>query len=122
MIYLDTNIVLRYLLDDHIKLSVKARQIIDSETNLFICDGVCAEIVYVLGKVYKVERELVKQTISDFINKDNITVSSKQIINKSLEIFSQQNIDYIDSLLCAFNYVDNIYIETFDKKLKKLLK
>ena len=89
MIYLDTNIVLRYLLDDHIKLSVKARQIIDSETNLFICDGVCAEIVYVLGKVYKVERELVKQTISDFINKDNITVSSKQIINKSLEIFSQ---------------------------------
>ena len=122
MIYLDTNIVMRYLLDDHIELSGKAKQIIDNKANLFICDGVCAEIVYVLSKVYNVEREIIKQTFSDFLNKENINVSDKQIINKSLEIFSQKNIDYIDSLLCAYNYVDNIDVETFDKKLKKLLK
>ena len=99
---------MRYLLDDHIELSEKASQIIDSKTNLFICDGVCAEIVYVLSKVYKVEREILKQTISVFLNKGNIYVSNKQIINKSLEIFSQQNVDYIDSSPYAYNYVDNI--------------
>jgi len=44
MIYLDTNIIMRYLLDDNIELSLKAKEIIDSETNLYICDGVCAEI------------------------------------------------------------------------------
>ena len=112
---------MRYLLDDHLELSTKARQIIDSNTKIFICDGVCAEIVYVLSKVYKVERLIIKQTISSFLEKGNINVSNNQIITKSLEIFSQQNIDYIDSLLCAYNYVDNIDIITFDKKLNKLL-
>ena len=61
MVYLDTNIIMRYLLDDHADLSEKARQIIDSETSLFICEGVCAEIVYVLTKVYHVENEIIKQ-------------------------------------------------------------
>jgi len=37
MVFLDTNIVMRYLLDDNIELSAKARQIIDSTTYLFIC-------------------------------------------------------------------------------------
>ena len=113
---------MRYLLDDHIELSAKARQIIDSNTSLFICDGVFAEIVYVLSKVYCVEREIIKQTISEFLDKENINVSNKDLINKSLDFFALQNIDYIDCLLCAYNHLENIKIETFDNKLKKLLK
>lgn len=122
MEFLDTNIILRYLLDDHKELSEKSRKIIDSQTNLFICDGVFAEIIYVLTKVYKVERILVKQTLSKFLQKSNINVSNKNLIIKSLEIFESKNIDYIDSLLCSYNHLDNITIKTFDKKLKKYLK
>ncbi len=122
MIYIDTNIVMRYLLDDHAELSARARQIIDSDKNLFICDGVCAEIVYVLSKVYNVERELIKQTISEFLDKVNINVGNKVLINKSLELFSSNNVDYIDCLLCAYNHIENVKVETFDTKLKKLLK
>lgn len=104
------------------ELSEKSRKIIDSQTNLFICDGVFAEIIYVLTKVYKVERILVKQTLSKFLQKSNINVSNKNLIIKSLEIFESKNIDYIDSLLCSYNHLDNITIKTFDKKLKKYLK
>lgn len=113
---------MRYLLDDHAELSARARQIIDSDKNLFICDGVCAEIVYVLSKVYNVERELIKQTISEFLDKVNINVGNKVLINKSLELFSSNNVDYIDCLLCAYNHIENVKVETFDTKLKKLLK
>jgi len=122
MIYLDTNIVMRYLLDDHTELSAKAKKIIDSDTSLFICDGICAEIVYVLSKVYNVEREVIKETFSEFLDKENINVSNKEIINKSLELFTELNIDYIDSLLCAYNHLKNIKIETFDNRLKRNLK
>ena len=122
MVYLDTNVVLRYLLDDHPELSERARQIIDESEELFIWDSVCAEIVYVLLKVYNVEREVIKQTISNLSDKSNIFVSNKLVIIKSLEIFANQNLDFIDCLLCAYNHIDNVKIETFDNKLEKLLK
>jgi len=122
MVFLDTNIVMRYLLDDHVELSAKARQIIDSTTNLFICDGVCAEIIYVLSKAYLVEREIIKQTISEFLEKENIHVTNKKVIKKSLALFASENLDYMDCFLCAYNHVEGIKIETFDNKLKKRLK
>jgi predicted nucleic-acid-binding protein len=121
MVFLDTNIVMRYLLDDHIELSARARHIIDSTTNLFICDGVCAEIVYVLSKVYLVEREIIKQTISDFLEKENIHVTNKGVFIKSLALFASVNLDFIDCFLCAYNHVEGVKIETFDTKLKKQL-
>ncbi len=122
MVFLDTNIVMRYLLDDHIELSAKARQIIDSSTQLFICDGVCAEIVYVLSKTYLVEHEVIKQTILEFLEKENIFVTKKEVVKKSLAFFASENLDYMDCFLCAFNHVEGVKIETFDNKLKKLLK
>lgn len=122
MVFLDTNIVMRYLLDDHQELSTRARQIIDSESDLTICDGVCAEIVYVLSKAYFVEREIITKTLSEFLDRKNIHVSNKKVIIKSLELFTTANLDYIDCLLCAYNHIENIKVETFDKKLKKLLK
>ncbi len=113
---------MRYLLNDNAELSQKARDIIDSNTNLFVCDGVCAEIVYVLSKVYGVEREIISLKVVEFLNKENIHVSNKEIATKSLELFANQNIDYIDCLLCAYNHVENFKVETFDNKLQKLLK
>ncbi len=121
MIYLDTNIILRYLLEDHPELSPQAQEIFDSETQLFICDGVCAEIVYVLSKVYRVEREVIKITIVDLIHKSNVFVNDTQVIIKSLAIYTRNNIDYIDSFLCAYNHIHNIEIATFDQRLKRLL-
>jgi predicted nucleic-acid-binding protein len=113
---------MRYLLDDHQELSTKARQIIDTNADLLICDGVCAEIVYVLSKAYFVEREIISKTLSEFLDKKNIHVSNEKVIIKSLELFATANLDYIDCLLCAYNHIENIKVETFDKKLKRILK
>lgn len=90
--------------------------------NLFICDGVCAEIVYVLSKVCLVEREIIEQTISELLEKKNIHVTNKKVIKKSLAFFASENLDYIDCFLCAYNHVEGFKIETFDNKLKKQLK
>ncbi len=119
MIYLDTNIILRYLLDDNKELSKKSKEIIDGNDLLFICDGVCAEIVYVLQKVYKVERNLLSETLDMLIKKNNIRVSDTKTLIKSLEIFAQLNLDYIDCLLLAYNITNKVNVQTFDEKLKK---
>ena len=51
MIVIDTNIILRYLLEDNEELSKKAIEIIDNN-QIFIPTEVIVEASYVLKKVY----------------------------------------------------------------------
>lgn len=51
----DANIILRYLLQDAVQFLDQARDKIENH-NIFIPNEVIAEVVYVLEKVYKVER------------------------------------------------------------------
>jgi predicted nucleic-acid-binding protein len=122
MIYLDTNILMRYLLDDHPELSKKAQQIIDSEKQLFICESVFTEIVYVLSKVYEIERDLIKQTLLNLLGKENLFVYNLPVFTKSLELYATKKIDFVDCLLCSYNLIENVQVATFDKALAKLLK
>lgn len=89
MIFIDTNIILRYLLDDNIELSQKAQKLIDSDKKLFLNDAVCAEVIYVLSKVYNVEREIIKNTLTEFFDKENIFTQNKEVIKKSLNLFHE---------------------------------
>ncbi len=123
MTYIDANIVLRYLLNDSAELSTKATQIIDNDNvSYFLCDGVCAEIVYVLQKVYSVEREIIQTTLTAFFQKSNIFVSDFNVIAQALTFYAVKNIDFIDSILLAYNKINKSKVLTFDKKLAKFLK
>ncbi len=121
MIYIDANVVLRYLLNDNKKYSVISKDIIENN-EIFIKTEVLAEIVYVLNKTYNVPKDLLKNVLIDLLNNSNINVEAKDIIIESLNIFNEKNIDFIDSLLCAYGKILNYKIATFDKKLIKCLK
>ena len=62
-VLIDANVVLRYLLDDHLELSAKAAKIIEEKDVLLPMEAAC-EVVYVLQKVYKVDREQIQQYLS----------------------------------------------------------
>lgn len=61
MSIVDANILLRYLLDDHPDLSTKAAEILEQQTVTAPMEVAC-EVVYVLQKVYAVERQEIRQT------------------------------------------------------------
>ena len=65
----DANIILRYLLDDDEELSAKAAEIIE-QNELTIPNEVFAEIVYVLEKVYKIEREEISNILIEIFTFD----------------------------------------------------
>ncbi len=121
MIYVDANVILRYLLNDDKELSEKSKEIIEGE-EIFIKNEVFAEIVYVVNKTYNVPKKLLKDILIEFLNFENIIMESKKIIVKALIIFAEKNLDFIDSLLCAFSIETNNKVITFDKKLIKCLK
>lgn len=71
--FLDTSIVVRYLMGDPPELAEKAAQIIDGEESLVITDVVLAETAYVLTSVYGIPRRVVVDHLIAFLQKENIS-------------------------------------------------
>jgi predicted nucleic-acid-binding protein len=120
MIYLDTNVILRYLLQDcerHIEQSIEYVE----KHDVYIKNEVLAEVVYVLNKTYNVPKTEVATTLKNLLESDNIEIDSKEVIFLALEMFASENIDFVDSLLCAYNKISAYKVVTFDKKLNKCL-
>ncbi len=115
----DANIILRYLLEDDKMLSEKSREIVD-RNNIYFPFEVCAEVVYVLEKVYSVPRENIRNALILLIGYRNISTNDKAVLEKALEFYHIKNSDFVDALLVAYNQVTGAVIHSFDKKVNKL--
>lgn len=86
MIIVDVNIVLRYVLDDHTELSPKAAEILEQQSVTLPIEAAC-EVVYVLQKVYNVDRHHIHQHLSDLVNQQLIFVEKTDVFLKALECY-----------------------------------
>lgn len=120
MIIVDTNIILRYLLQDNQELSKNAIEIIDNN-EIFIPTEVIVEVCYVLKKVYNVEREKIYEAIKLLLNMEEVSFQNKKTIELAFKMYSQKNFDIVDCMLYAYNKNENHEVKTFDKKLSKLI-
>ena len=119
MILVDTNIILRYLLQDNEQMFAESKEIIENH-EILILGEVVAEIVYVLRNVYKVQKEEIVISLQSLFQYPNITLlPNKHYILDSLRIYNTENLDFVDSLLCAMSI--EYEIKTFDKKLQKCI-
>ena len=118
MIIIDTNIVLRYLLNDNELLSNEAARIIDNN-DFFIPTEVIVEACYVLVKVYKVEKKKIYNVIKQFIDMEGVYFQNKETIKLAFKTYSENNIDIVDSILYAY---EKYKVKTFDKKLNNLIR
>lgn len=120
MLIVDANLVLRYLLLDNVELSEKASQIIENN-DVFIPFEVAAEIVYVLQKVYDVERTEISRSMKELLASDNIHTYDSDVIIKALDIFGSKKIDFVDTLLCGYALIRGDEVKTFDEAINKYL-
>ncbi|ACJ34977.1 pilus assembly protein [Anoxybacillus gonensis] len=116
----DTNIILRYLLNDHDDLSAKAATIIENNKVLLL-NEVVVEVVYVLEKVYKVKNDEICDTLLELFKYDNIDVDDIDILEEALILFVKRRMDFVDALLYAYNKVKGYQVYTFDKKLNSII-
>ncbi len=87
--------------------------------NVFIPFEVIAEIVYVLIKVYQVDKKELCTQLSALLTYPNISTNDHDVILHSLLIYLKTNFDFIDSILCAYKVIRGCEIITFDKQIKK---
>lgn len=115
---LDTNMILRYLLNDSREMADEAETII-KEGSVLLTTEVVAEVVYVLKGVYSVERGQIASCLLEFLSE--VIIPEEQVVRLGLETFAEQNLDFVDCILYAYNQIKGYEIRTFDKKLQRLL-
>ena len=118
MIRLDTNYIIRYLINDNEQMASTAENIILNQ-NPYISNEVLAEVIYVLMGVYDIPKKDVSEMLIQLISFENIKVENKTIVINSLKLFQNKNLDFVDCLLCSYSKKDEI--KTFDKKLLKCI-
>ena len=118
MIRVDTNYIIRYLMNDNIEMANIAEEILTSK-NVFISNEILAEVVYVLLGVYEISKIDIANQLLTLIEFRNISVSNMNVIKQTFQLFKTKNLDFVDCLLCAYSNQDEIL--TFDKKLNKCI-
>lgn len=118
MVILDTNMILRYLLNDNQEMADKAEQYIKSG-DVWVTIEVIAEVVYVLKGVYSLDRETIANIIKGFLKLVNC--SETDVLDRALETYAERNLDFVDCVLFGYHTVHEAEIATFDKKLLKLI-
>jgi len=118
---IDANVMLRYVLGDHVDLSPKAKEIIEQHIVEVPVEVLC-EVVYVLTGHYKIDRQSVSNGLKRFFEQTQCVLSHRKAVLQGLEYFGNTSLDLVDCILAGYNEVEKDEIYTFDGKLQKLIK
>lgn len=118
MVMVDANVILRYILNNDEILSEKAEKIIHNN-QVFVTIEVIAEVVYVLQKVYLVDKSDIKEAVTELLLE--VESKDKDIIICAVDVYANHNLDFVDCVLYSYKKINGYEIKTFDKKLNKLL-
>ena len=99
--FLDTNILLRHLLNDVPAQSPRATvylaRIENGELRARTADSVIMETVFTLQRQYKIPKGRVRELLSPIINLPGIVLPGKDRLQKVLDLYVQYNISFIDA-------------------------
>jgi len=109
-------VLLRYLLYDHVELAEKAREIITQGT--FSTPEVLAEVVYVLQSVYKIDRETIRDRLTNLLTE--VSMPLPELYAEALASYAQHRLDFVDAILLSRARLLGEELFTFDKKLDRL--
>lgn len=123
MAFVDTNILLRWLLGDHKELSLKAEKLVTSAKpgSLVVTDIVMAEIVYVLrGKGYN--RQKTSEAILLIGRTPAFKFENEELAMVIINLLTSTALDFADCYLLARANREKTGLKTFDKALSKAYK
>ncbi len=120
---LDTNVLVRYIMQDDARQSPKATRLIeslDADHPGFISLVSIIELYWVLTTCYELSREQVAQAIDLLLRSRQIVVDRSDQVLRALRVFDDGRADFADCLIertCAS--VGCVKTVTFDAKASK---
>jgi predicted nucleic-acid-binding protein len=106
MSVVDANVILRYILDDHAELSPKAAEILEQQQTVTLTLEVACEVVYVLQKVYTVDRKEIQRQLSNLLHEELVAMEKSSVFLAALDYYSTSKLDFVDTLLWAYHAIE----------------
>lgn len=122
MIAVDTNVLVRILIDDDSAThQVKtARQFAKKYKKLFIPQLVQVELVWVLSSAYALEKNEIILILHHLQENGAFTLQRAEQFEAALQLYQTYNAGFSDCLIQVESVDANYEIATFDKKFAKL--
>lgn len=102
MIGLDTNVLIRYIMQDDLKQSSLATRLIESrsiESRGFVPLVSVVELFWVMSSAYELDRGQLITALEGLLRTKELVVERAEIVWKALRIFQSANVDFADCLI-----------------------
>ncbi len=124
-VYADTNLFIRFFTGKPENQAEKSRKFLEQVSKgryeLFICDLIIAEIIYVLESIYNLDRSGIVEKIVAIAEIDNAVIENRGVILRALDLYEEKKIDFIDAYMACHAQKNNCdTISTFDKDFKRI--
>jgi predicted nucleic-acid-binding protein len=124
VIALDTNVLVRFLVEDDAAQMERARRLlqaaVDSNSSCYVSDVVMCEVVWVLERSYKFRRTEISQVLGRLLRARSLTLSSSERLARALEAYVAGRGDFADYLIREHARASGCEaVATFDGNLLK---
>jgi predicted nucleic-acid-binding protein len=105
MITIDTNVFLRWLLDDDKRKSEATTRLLKraekGEVEIWVPDLVIAEIAWVLRSFYKIRPHAVAEMIEPVVNAPMIDFENRDRLRQAVALYHAHQVDFTDCYIAA---------------------
>ena len=120
MIGIDTNVLVRYFVNDDPVQHQLARRLIDSH-DVFLSNVVLLESFWVFKRLYKLDREQIESILFSFLQMSNIEFENTVVFSHALTTYQELNCDFGDAIIAAVHRGNGVNTASFDKSaIRKL--
>ena len=125
MIAVDTNVLVRLLVNDDAAQASKARQLFEraaaQQKNVWVSETVLVELAWTWARAYGRERSAVVMALHALCSNATVTLESPLAVRNATAAFERGPADFADCLLCAkAAAVGCEHVATFDRGMKGL--
>jgi predicted nucleic acid-binding protein len=119
----DTNLIVRYLVQDHEKHAKAAGKLFDAcdrgDVVIVVLPAVLAECVFVLESFYEHARGEIVAALGRLISSPGVEISGVAIHLDALERYRKTKVHFVDCLLAATAAAEDTPVATFDQDFRK---
>ena len=121
MIGVDTNVLVRYFINDDPVQHQLAKRLINSN-DIFLSTVVLVESFWVFKKLYELDKEQIESIFFSFLQMSNVEFENTIVFSQALTTYQELNCDFGDAVIAAVHRGKGIDTASFDKKAMKKLR
>ena len=119
----DTNLIVRYLVQDHEKHAKAAGRLFEAcdrgDLEIVVLPAVLAECVFVLESFYQRARGEIASALRLLISSPGVEIDEAAVHVDALERYGRSKVHFVDCLVAATASRENIAVATFDQDFRR---